>query len=247
MLAPSRRFPGTTRRLSSDLRAKVEKAERKRAIKNMLATGSHLESRDAFVRYATLVAEMPVNHKARVPVRYYYKHLFEKPGDAMLDVGSWLGANLMHYADRGHEIDGIEVARPYVDEALKRIATKTEDVRRRIRVFCCLVEEFVGDRLYDVALAGEILTHVRDPQATVAAIYKLLKPGGTLFLAVPKDQQRTETRSFDGAALRALVTELGFQVQQLFVTHPKVTLEWGVAQWVCRAVKDADARMIPYE
>lgn len=217
---------------------KIEKAQRRYDLRKMIESGEHLQSKEAYVRYVNLAASQPVNRNARVPIRFYYKHLFPEPGAVMLDVGAWIGNNLFHFAALGHEIDGVEVATPYVETISERLADQPPEVGRRIRVFNCLVEDFEPDRQYDIALAGEILTHVPSPVSTIEAIARSLKSGGLLFVASPKEQQRTEARNLDGAQLRAIVEGVGFRIQQLFVTHPIKTKEWGVAQWICKATKE---------
>jgi len=56
----------------------------------------------------------------------------------------------------------------------------------RVRYLCSVTEMSpVQSASYDTVLCSEVLEHVSDPQAAVAEIARVLRPGGTLILSVP--------------------------------------------------------------
>lgn len=64
----------------------------------------------------------------------------------------------------------------------------------------------------DVALSRNSLDHVRDPDAVVAEVHRLLRPGGTLILNVDLDHPATATEphTFTEERVRRLLT--GFEI-----------------------------------
>jgi 2-polyprenyl-3-methyl-5-hydroxy-6-metoxy-1,4-benzoquinol methylase len=98
------------------------------------------------------------------------------PGRRVLDLGCRDGALSVAYLD-GNEVVGVDVDR----EALARAAElglKTEWAD---------LDEPLGfeDASFDVVVAGELLEHIRSPQALVDEARRVLRPGGTLIGSTP--------------------------------------------------------------
>jgi SAM-dependent methyltransferase len=98
------------------------------------------------------------------------------PGQRVLDLGCRTGAVSRHFLP-GNTVVGLDVDRT----ALKRAATLG-------------LETVVGnaeDELpfpaasFDVVVAGELLEHLRDPEAVVAEAVRVLRPGGVFTGSVP--------------------------------------------------------------
>ena len=98
------------------------------------------------------------------------------PGRRVLDLGCRDGALTEAYA-AGNEVVGVDADRTALAEAERRgIETHWADLDQPL--------EF-GDAGFDVAVAGELLEHLRDPHRLVAEIRRVLKPGGTFVASVP--------------------------------------------------------------
>ena len=226
-------------------------------------TGEHLTSLTAYAELFNRVAAIPLNQSITFQRYYIAAHFRPRPGDRILDVGAYVGNNLLRYAEDGHFIDGIEVGRAYCDVWDRRRAEMSEEARGRTRMFCSLFEEWQADRAYDQALCCEVLEHVIDPQSFVAKIASHLGPGGQAFMASPKEKTRTSARLVSGEDLRAWAEKAGLKVVRVFEAVPykpkdrkglagwihKAWIrtfhkeqfnrprDWGVAQWVCIAEK----------
>jgi SAM-dependent methyltransferase len=98
------------------------------------------------------------------------------PGRQVLDLGCRYGALTQAYVE-GNGVVGVDVDREALAEAAKLgIETRWADVEQPL--------EF-ADSSFDVVVAGELLEHLRDPEAVVAESLRVLKPGGRLVGSVP--------------------------------------------------------------
>lgn len=100
----------------------------------------------------------------------------QRPGK-VLDIGCGRGLLLAQLRDRGWE--------PYGTELSEESATYARDVLK-LPVFAGSVEELdFADGEYDMVILWHVLEHVHSPQAMLREVSRLLKPGGTLLVAVP--------------------------------------------------------------
>jgi len=98
------------------------------------------------------------------------------PGRKVLDLGCRTGAVTQHF------LPGNQVAGADVDEtALAKAA------ERGIEPVWADAEEPLPfeDASFDVVVAGEFLEHVREPEAVVAEVRRVLRPDGTFVGSVP--------------------------------------------------------------
>ena len=107
---------------------------------------------------------------------------YAKPGGdaAVLEVGCGTGHNLPMLARFGR-VDAVEI-----DEAARAVAEK----RLGREVHGAPLPELKGVRAakYDLIGAFDVIEHVPDDRAAVAALAKRLKPGGRLVVTVPAHQ-----------------------------------------------------------
>ena len=97
-------------------------------------------------------------------------------GRRVLDLGCRSGALTQAYVE-GNEVVGVDVDRAALAEAAKLgIETAWADVDERLPF---------PDGSFDVVVAGELLEHVRFPDALVAEVRRLLRPGGWFVGSVP--------------------------------------------------------------
>jgi SAM-dependent methyltransferase len=105
-----------------------------------------------------------------------FRRYVDGPGRRVLDLGCRYGALTRAYA-AGNDVVGIDVDREALAEAAKLgIETRWADVDEPLPF---------EDASFDVAAAGELLEHVRDPERLIREIERVLRPGGTFVGSVP--------------------------------------------------------------
>jgi SAM-dependent methyltransferase len=97
---------------------------------------------------------------------------FERPG-RLLDFGCGAGDFLAQQRGRGWECHGVEVS----ERAVAAARARGLDVRATIGEY--------PDASFDYVRANHSLEHVLDPPAITREMYRVLKPGGTIFIGVP--------------------------------------------------------------
>ena len=143
-------------------------------------------------------------------------------GKQVLDLGCRSGALTRHFLD-GNEVVGLDVDAAALAKAA---ALGIEPLRAN-------VEEPLPfeDERFDAVVAGELLEHLRFPDALVAEIRRVLQPGGVLAGSVPNafrlqsrlrflrgrppEDDPTHLRMFSPPALEALLAA-GFEDVELF-------------------------------
>jgi SAM-dependent methyltransferase len=98
------------------------------------------------------------------------------PGRTVLDLGCRTGAVTQHFLP-GNRVVGADV-----DEGALALAAE-----RGIEPVWADAEEPLPfeDATFDVVVAGEFLEHVRDPEAVIAEVRRVLRRGGTFVGSVP--------------------------------------------------------------
>ena len=135
-------------------------------------------------------------------------------GKRVLDLGCRSGALTRHFLE-GNDVVGIDV-----DEAA---LARAEELG--IDVITADVEEPLPleDESFDAVVAGELLEHVRFPQALVAEARRVLRPGGVFVGSVPNafrlqnrlrfllglqpERDPTHVHMFTAAEIRALLSD----------------------------------------
>ena len=156
------------------------------------------------------------------------------PGRRVLDLGCRDGALTQAYLD-GNEVVGVDADREALAEAARRgIETQWADLDQPL--------ELPGAS-FDVAVAGELLEHLRDPQRLVGEVRRVLRPGGTFVASVPNayrlkgrllfllgrppENDPTHLQMFSAADVRRLLDgfsgpELHFVAGRLVPLHPRL-------------------------
>jgi SAM-dependent methyltransferase len=111
-----------------------------------------------------------------------------KPGARVLDVGCGTGEFLKLAKDRGCEVVGIEPGKTYADFARSEYGL---DV---INGFW--QEADLPEGGFDVVTCNQVVEHLRDPMAALAAMAQWLKPDGVAFISVP-DMRPNQKPSFE--------------------------------------------------
>jgi len=108
-----------------------------------------------------------------------------KPGDKVLDVGCGSGnltLTAKRYAGRSGSVYGIDASPEMIDVARK----KAKEISTDVMFDVALIEKLpFGDSTFDVVINRLVLHHLPDDlkQQALAEIFRVLQPGGTIFLA----------------------------------------------------------------
>ena len=102
-------------------------------------------------------------------------------GKAVLDVGCGGGILAESMAALGARVTGIDLGEQPLKVAQLHLLESGLDVHYRLIPAEALAQEMPGR--FDVITCMEMLEHVPDPAATVAACAQLVRPGGHLFFA----------------------------------------------------------------
>lgn len=103
----------------------------------------------------------------------------EEPGRgrSLLDFGCHNGEKLTFWYQRGWRVSGVDLNQPAIAAARKRFPEG--------RFWCGdVLEMAIGER-FDVIRVDNVIEHLLDPLAYLAALVALLKPGGRLRVFVP--------------------------------------------------------------
>jgi SAM-dependent methyltransferase len=97
-------------------------------------------------------------------------------GRRVLDLGCRSGAFTRHFLE-GNEVVGLDVDRAALEKAAELgIETVVGDVEEPLPF---------AEASFDVVVAGELLEHLRFPEALVGEVRRVLRPGGTCVGSVP--------------------------------------------------------------
>ncbi len=135
-------------------------------------------------------------------------------GRRVLDLGCRSGALTRHFLE-GNEVVGVDVDENALAKAQELgIVTITADVEAPLPL---------DSETFDAVVAGELLEHVRFPQALVAEARRVLKPGGVFVGSVPNafrvqnrlrflrgrqpDKDPTHVHMFTGAEIGELLAD----------------------------------------
>lgn len=133
----------------------------------------------------------------------------------ILEVGCGTGHNLAMLQKFGR-VDGVEL-----DESVRAIA----ETRLGRQVMADKLPELgsVADKSYDLICAFDVIEHVHDDDAALAAIARKLRPGGKFAMTVPAhrwmwtahDEVNQHKRRYSKKSLKALIARSPLQLQSM--------------------------------
>jgi 2-polyprenyl-6-hydroxyphenyl methylase / 3-demethylubiquinone-9 3-methyltransferase len=142
----------------------------------------------------------------------------------VLDVGCGGGILSESMARAGAHVLGIDLAQAVLDVAeLHAIDAKVEVSYRAVSA-----EDLARERpaAYDVVTCMEMLEHVPDPAATLAALRKLVKPGGDVIVSTLNRNLKAFAVAIVGAEYIARVLPRGTHEYLKFI-RPSELARWG--------------------
>jgi 2-polyprenyl-6-hydroxyphenyl methylase/3-demethylubiquinone-9 3-methyltransferase len=118
----------------------------------------------------------------------------------LLDLGTGYGALLEEATQLGYQAQGIDLSNPLVTKARAR----------GLNVECKSAEEIDEAGAFDVVTMLDLIEHVPDPLALLAAARRALKPGGELVVYTPNHRAAVVllARAMYAAGLKFAVTEI---------------------------------------
>lgn len=101
---------------------------------------------------------------------------------SLLDIGCGTAPLLRVAAPRFDKLIGIDIAFRWLVVAKKRLAEASLD----LPLICACAEALpLPDNAFDRVVADSVIEHVRDQSRALAEAYRVMRPGGRLFLATP--------------------------------------------------------------
>jgi SAM-dependent methyltransferase len=99
-------------------------------------------------------------------------------GLRLLELGPGLGCLLVEAAGRGYDVTGIEFSASAARSANNRLGSA--------RVLQGDIKSVqLAEESFDVAVLADVIEHAREPLKDLQQIWRFLRPGGLLFIAVP--------------------------------------------------------------
>jgi 2-polyprenyl-3-methyl-5-hydroxy-6-metoxy-1,4-benzoquinol methylase len=115
-------------------------------------------------------------------------------GGSFLDIGFAYGGLLSAFASRGYETTGIEIAEKF--GRLGRLNLAAAGCTPHLLMGDFLAADVLpGEAQFDMITCIDVIEHVQDPEACLRKICRLLKPGGTAYVAVPSKLSMASVRS----------------------------------------------------
>ena len=130
----------------------------------------------------------------------------ELAGKEVLDVGCGAGILAEAMAVRGATVTGLDAGAEHLEVAREHATGNGLQIRYLHTTAEAHAEQHAGQ--YDVVTCLEMLEHVPDPDAVIAALARLVRPGGWLFLSTINRTPRAFAEAIVGAEylLRMLPT-----------------------------------------
>ncbi len=141
----------------------------------------------------------------------------------LLDVGCGGGILAESMAAKGAKVSAIDVAPRVLEVAKLHLLESGLDVNYRLAT----IEQIAGDQPgeFDVVTCLEMLEHVPDPASVIAAIARVLKPGGHVFLSTLNRTPKAFLLGIVGAEHLARILPRGTHRYDRFI-RPSELCSW---------------------
>jgi len=120
-----------------------------------------------------------------------YDRLGLVKGDLLLDLGCGFGRHAYEAARRGADVVALDAGRDEVDGVAAVFAAMAEqgELDDRARVGTVQADGLrlpFADATFDRVICSEVLEHLPDDRAAMAELARVLRPGGTMAVTVPR-------------------------------------------------------------
>jgi 2-polyprenyl-6-hydroxyphenyl methylase/3-demethylubiquinone-9 3-methyltransferase len=158
------------------------------------------------------------------PVRLrYVERAGPLNGKAVLDVGCGGGLLSEAMARAGARVTGLDLTQDLIDVA--RLHALESGVAVDYRVESAEQHAAAHTGSYDVVTCMEMLEHVPDPAAAVAALARLVRPGGDLFVSTLNRTPRAYVLAVLGAEYVLRLLPVGTHSYERFI-RPSELADW---------------------
>ena len=135
-----------------------------------------------------------------------------------LDIGFAYGGYLAAFASLGYDVTGIEVSERF--GRLGRLNLESSGYTVDTRMGDFLSDEILtGERQFDLITCIDVIEHVSDPEAGLRKICRLLKPGGTAYVAYPAKLSIPYVRADPHSQLFGLTLLDYFRARAAFIMY----------------------------
>ncbi len=138
-------------------------------------------------RFAEIYAERVANFAPIEALDQFTQHI--KPGGLILDAGCGPGRDSRLLTERGFNVIGVDLSKELLKIA-KRMNPKT-------RFICADIRELpFKDNYFDGVWCSAVLLHfetIEDVKKALKEMYRVLKPGGIIFISVKKQLGKNKT------------------------------------------------------
>jgi 2-polyprenyl-3-methyl-5-hydroxy-6-metoxy-1,4-benzoquinol methylase len=135
-----------------------------------------------------------------------------------LDIGFAYGGYLAAFASLGYDVTGIEVSERF--GRLGRLNLESSGYTVDTQMGDFLSDEILtGERQFDLITCIDVIEHVSDPEAGLRKICRLLKPGGTAYVAYPAKLSIPYVRADPHSQLFGLTLLDYFRARAAFIMY----------------------------
>ena len=122
-----------------------------------------------------------------------YERLGVEPGDRLLDLGAGAGRHAFEAVRRGAVVTAVDADPAEVKDVswmMRGLAEEDPAVAASGGRGCALVGDALAlpfdDGAFDRVIAAEVLEHIPDDRGAIAELARVLRPGGTMAVTVPR-------------------------------------------------------------
>ena len=143
-------------------------------------------------------------------------------GNVVLDAGCGSGSLLFKLLRYGCSVYGIEQSKEYVEYLAGKVKTSGSLNIRQIKYGSVTTIPF-PDNMFNLAVSGDVLEHVKDDDKAVQEFYRVLRPGGTCAVSVPaipslwdfSDEWAGHLRRYSKEGIVSLFEKNGFVIEDV--------------------------------
>jgi 2-polyprenyl-3-methyl-5-hydroxy-6-metoxy-1,4-benzoquinol methylase len=151
----------------------------------------------------------------------------------LIEIGCGHGNFLLEARSHGYVVQGIEFSKDAAAHANELIGSDFVMVGTILSID-------LPSEAYDVCVLADVIEHVRDPRDTISYVYRILKPGGVVFISTPSTAswsawlmgsswmqfKREHLFYFDPHSLAQLLARAGFRDTKTYSGWKSLTADY---------------------